>query len=376
MKTIEISKKEARQLIFNCQLLSEGKIPTTLKVIQHLSYVQIDTISVVERAHHHVVWTRNPKYKPGDINELVKKRKVFEHWSHAASYLPIKDYRFTLPLKKRFKEKAWYSKDTKLMKDVLKRITNEGPLRSKDFKNIKKGNAGWWDWKPAKNALEQLFLNGELEISYRENFQKVFDLTERVIPSAIDISVPTDSEYMQYLIVRSLRSYGIATIDEMAYLQKKPIKDLLRAEADKMFENKQICLVKVSGNSNLYYALKSAIKDFDKTSTVKTSQVNIFSPFDNLLIQRKRLSEIFGMEYNLECYVPAPKRKYGYFSLPIFKGTKPFCRIDCKVDRKKRSFTILSIHYEGKSKIIDSKLMNKLKEFAIFNQCEPTIIGI
>ena len=159
--------------------------------------MQIDTISVIERAHHHVFWTRCPKYKPSDLDSLLSSRKVFEYWSHAASYLPMKDYRYSLPLKKKFakRKSSWFPRDPQLMRLVLKRIEKEGPLRSKDFKNSQQSKrSGWWEWKPTKKALERLFLEGKLEITRREGFQKVYDLPERVIPSSTDTSFPTKKE--------------------------------------------------------------------------------------------------------------------------------------------------------------------------------------
>lgn len=132
-----ISLKEARQLILASQRLT-GPALKPIQIIEHLGYVQIDTISVIERAHHHTFWVRNPKYKPTDLDELVSSRKVFEYWSHAASFLPMKDYRYTLPMKINFRKNGWLPKDIKLMDYILRRIRSEGPLRSKDFKNTKK----------------------------------------------------------------------------------------------------------------------------------------------------------------------------------------------------------------------------------------------
>ncbi|MCJ8346368.1 winged helix DNA-binding domain-containing protein, partial [bacterium] len=227
MKKESISLKEAQALILSSQKLV-GPILSPLEIIEHLGYVQIDTISVIERAHHHVFWTRNQRYRPTDLDELVKSRKVFEYWSHAASYLPMNEYRFSLPMneyrfslpmKKAFQNSgsSWFPRDIKLMSAVLKRIQDEGALRSKDFQNIKKGNTGWWDWKPAKKALERLFLEGSLEITRRDGFQKVYDLPERVIPSSINTTLPSDTEYIQFLIERTLRHHGLANINEMAY---------------------------------------------------------------------------------------------------------------------------------------------------------------
>ena len=135
--------------------------------IARLGYVQIDTISVVERAHHHVLWTRVKNYKPEYLDTAVKEKKVFEYWFHAAAYLPINDYRFALPRMNAIKsgEKHWFDNiDKKLLRSVYRRIQAEGPLRARDFADTKSTNTGWWDWKPAKQAIEQLFMQGDLMI--------------------------------------------------------------------------------------------------------------------------------------------------------------------------------------------------------------------
>ena len=160
MKPESLSLKEAQKLILNSQYLNRAGL-SPIEVIEHLGYVQIDTISVVERAHHHVLWSRCPSYQSSDLADLVQSRKVFEYWSHAASFLPMKDYRFSLPMKREFakKESSWFPKNPRLEKFVLKRIKEEGPLRSKDFeKNKLSKKTGWWDWKPAKKALGATFL--------------------------------------------------------------------------------------------------------------------------------------------------------------------------------------------------------------------------
>lgn len=363
-----LSLKDAQNIILNSQKLV-GPILTPLKIIRHLGHVQIDTISVVERAHHHVFWTHNPSYKPTDLDKLVKSRKVFEYWSHAASYLPMNEYRFTLPMKKAFKkrENSWFPRDPKLMAAVLKRIKEEGPLRSKDFEKSKKGNTGWWDLKPAKKALEKLFLEGKLEVSKREGFQKVYDLPERVIPSSINTECPSDKDYIRFLIMRNLRHHGLSTVGEISYLKRKEIKTMVTDTIAEMLEEGDIINVKVESNEAKYYTTKKLLCN----TRAFAPKILILSPFDNFIIQRKKLSAFFNFEYQIECYVPAPKRKYGYFSLPIFYGARPLGRIDCKADRKEKKLLIKSIHCEKgvDKKYLKNKLTPKLKSFAKFNNC-------
>tara|TARA_B100000749_G_scaffold280897_1_gene280746 strand:+ start:22860 stop:23948 length:1089 start_codon:yes stop_codon:yes gene_type:complete len=346
----------------------EGMDATPLRVIRHLGYVQIDTISVVERAHHHVFWVRNNEYQPIELDRLVEKRKVFEYWSHAASYLPMQDYKYSLIRKSEFASRtsAWFPRDAKMMREILKRIEIDGPLKSSDFKQDsgRKGS-GWWDWKPAKKALERLFLEGQLEVSKREGFHKVYDLPERVLPVSTDLSTPTQQEYLRYLIRRTLGSHGIASATEIGYLQKKKIKDQIQTELEEMVLAGEVVKIKVTDLMDDYFC-------YPKTLNVKPrigSKIKIISPFDNFSIQRSKLQNLFNFDYQIECYVPEQKRKFGYFCLPIFKGAQALGRVDCKAHRKEKEFEIKSLHYEKgvDQKSIAKPLLRELTRFSRFN---------
>ena len=211
--TLTIS--QARRLALNRQGLGKkdafGRgIDAVERTIKTLRYVQIDTISVVDRAHHHVLKTRVSNYQPANLDKLLTDRKsIFEYWHHAAAYLPMEDYRFYLPLMRGYG--ASRKIDPKVAKDVLARIRTEGPLMSKDFAApAGKRSSGWWDWKPAKLAMEQLFLSGQLMVAERKGFQKCFDLTERVLPADTDTRLPVDHERARFYVTRILASQGVS----------------------------------------------------------------------------------------------------------------------------------------------------------------------
>ena len=372
MKTpsIQLSLAEARQITLQAQGLT-SPATNNLSVLQNLGYVQIDTISVIERAHHHIFWTRNAKYRPHHLDQLIETRQAFEYWSHAASFLPMKDYCYSLPLKKYFSErkKNWSTAEKRLMKKVLTQIKAEGPLRSTDFDSPAGKKNGWWDWKPAKVALERLFHCGELEVAKRTGFQKVYDLPERVIPAATQTTSPTQQEYIRYLITRTLKHYGFATVPEIAYLQKSPMRTLIAHELRKMIEGGEVVSVEVEGlKSEKYFAIPELLE----AKTTKKKVLHILSPFDNSVIQRRRLKNIFSFDYQIECYVPAKKRNFGYFCLPILYGTKFVGRLDPKADRHNGKFLIKSLHLEqGVSQDeVQEPLEKKLEAFAEFNGCE------
>lgn len=369
-----LSLEQARKLILLSQGLSfdsskkrgEDK---TLEVMNCLGYVQIDTLSVVQRAHHHTLWSRNPSYKTDHLDTLVKHKKVFEYWTHAAAYIPMKDYRFSLPRKALIKsgdQKHWYRKDTKLMGNVIDRIKVEGPLMAKDF--ISKGNKNnGWGSSPTKQALENLFIEGELMICGRRNFHKIYDLTERVVPSTIDTSMPSVQEHGDFLVFNFLKAHGIGTLNEIIYLLKS-IKNQVLDSLNRLIECKQIETITV--NNIVYYTCSESLDLLKKRLNRK--QVKILSPFDNLLIQRKRIQSLFDFNYLLECYVPAPKRQFGYFCLPILWNGQLVARADCKVDKKTLILNVINLYIEKNLKEIDSFLSYLEKElgyFASFNQC-------
>jgi uncharacterized protein YcaQ len=377
-ETIHIN--DARRIIYHSQQLTPKKKSETVnkinlyKIIEKLSYLQIDTISVVERSHHHILWSRMPGYKKEMLDELLEKDKlIFEYWSHAAAFLPMSDYKFSLIRKRSFakKNKTWRSDYKKLVKYVLDRIKSEGPLQSRDFEDKKTGDSGWWNWKPSKDALDYLFHTGELMISKRKGFQKVYDLTERVLPDFADTNIPSESEFYKYLINRSVNSNGITRKNEILYLRRVD-KRKFDIALKELLEEKIIAKISVAGIDNdFFYTSKENLEILSLKRPVKI--INILSPFDNFIIQRKRLKELFDFDYQIECYVPEAKRKYGYFCLPVMHGDKFIGRIDAKAFRDKNTFVIKNQYFENDAELkleMNRKYLNKITEFAKFNNCK------
>ncbi|MBN19918.1 MAG: hypothetical protein CL678_01430 [Bdellovibrionaceae bacterium] len=373
MKSIKISKQIAKKLVLQSQLLDQDQQRSTLAVIKKLGYIQIDSISVIERSHHHVLWSRNKSYVREELNDLMQKKKIFEYWTHAASYLPIEDYPYCLPRMNQYKDgkKHWFSSDKKMLKYVVDRIKKEGPLSSKDFKDKSK-SSGWYDWKPAKKALEQLFMDGTLMTKERRSFHKVYDLAENVLPSDLSIKTPTDREFANYLIKKQLQSLGIASVSEIAYMRGAEVKNNVKQEVVKLVEEGKVLSIFIPEIETEYFCLKNYFENFNENS--QNSNLNILSPFDNLIIQRKRLNELFDFDYQLECYLPVDKRKFGYFNLPILYKDQFVGTIDLKAHRKLKELEVLSLHMIKKNKQISKILTKKLNELSAFNQCE-TVIG-
>jgi uncharacterized protein YcaQ len=369
-----LSIDQARKLVLQSQRLPPVKqagpaIGATLSAIEHLGYVQIDTISAVQRAHHHTLWNRNPRYQLDHLDQLIECKKVFEYWSHAASYLPMRDFRQSLIVKRRIAtgdQQHWYVRDERLMKSVLKRISTDGPLMAKDFENTGKKTSVWGS-KPAKRALETLFMMGELMIAGRRNFHKIYDLTERVLPAGTDTTVPTLAEHARFLITRFLQTNGLGQPAEIAYLRKN-MKQLVSNGLQEMVAGGEVEQVRVGDET--YYALVDSFELLNKP--LARTKLKILSPFDNLVIQRKRMQVLFGFDYLIECYVPEAKRRYGYFSLPILWNGSLVARMDCKADRKDSLLHILHLAMETSLDLHEaffSALQKELVAFARFNQC-------
>ncbi|WP_137904667.1 winged helix-turn-helix domain-containing protein [Chryseobacterium sp. 2VB] len=343
-----------------------------LNALEHLGYIQIDTLSMVERAHHHTLWTRIPDFHADYLEELVEERKVFEYWFHAASYLPMKDFRNVLPQMLMIKrgESRYYNADHRVMEYVRDIIRNEGPKRARDFENESHKAGSWWNWKPAKLALERLFMQGDLMISGRVGMQKTYDLTERVLPSSIDTTEPTPLEFAEYLVKTNLRAYGFTTLKQITHLRKgNDVKKDVKKVLQTMLEEGLISQVKTEGLSSVFMLNHVLEKTFDPGN----SNIWLLSPFDNAIIHRDRIKQIFDFDFRLECYTPKEKRQYGYFCLPILFGDQFIGRVDCKAHRKEKKLELIHLHIENNTVDIGLWLkpfVETVKRFAVFNGCE------
>lgn len=379
-----LTKDEAKKMIILAQGLSQGpkkksNVVRTLKNIQQLSYIQIDTISVIERAHHHTLWSRDNTYTPDQLKKLMEQKKVFEYWTHAAAYLPIEHYRYSLPRKKLFLDGKvqWFKQTSEHLKHrelILKRIKSEGPLQSKDLEKTSKNRGGWFNHSISKQALEKLFMDGFLMVSHRSGFQKVYDLTERVLPSNIDTSMPSSQEMARYLIETSLKYQGLASEKEICYLRNAELKNSVKIELKKMILEGEVIELSVKGLKNKYYALSGQAGP--QTKEYLDGELKILSPFDSFMIQRQRVFDFFDFKYQIECYVPKVKRKYGYFTLPILYRNNLVGVIDTVADRTTRKLIVNDTYiFKNLHKDFEfqQKLQLELSSFSKFNDCDTDI---
>lgn len=389
--TVKISLSAARRLVLKAQLLDgRTKFPPgkegVAKVIETLGYVQIDTIAVAGRAHHQTIRTRRPDYNPDLLHELLARdRRIFEYWGHALSYLPMTDYRFYRSLMRRpygpYEKwgKQMFEKWGHMMSDIRRRIKDEGPLTSKDFKPPRpRPGAAPWERHPARYMLEMLFWKGELMIAERRKFARVFDLTERVLPAGTDISEPDPGQLGRFLVRRALRAYGVATATEMREHIHGASKETITSAIKELLETGEILPVSITGLDGPEYYTLGGMPDTAGRLRRSKPRLYLLSPFDNLIIQRHRIRRLFAFDYMLECYVPPGKRKYGYYVMPILWDERFVGRFDPKADRKKKILNIDRLLFEPDFAPDDSFLTAfaaALRDLADFNDCEKVKVG-
>lgn len=344
------------------------------KTLHRLGYVQIDTISVVARAHHHTFWSRVSGYREEHVNRLIGRGEAFEYWSHAAAYLPMDQYRFALPAMRAFRngEERWMrSREPRLMRRVLDRIRREGPLRARDFTERKRGATGWWDWKPAKGALEQLFMQGDLMCPRRTGLEKVYDLTERVLPRDAVTVVPTVAEHAAHLVDTTLRAHGLAAPRTFTYKiclgrRNAPTRAAVKALLQERVKSGALRSLETAGGDR-FYGLPEVL---DRRSRKPLPRVRILSPFDNSVIQRDRAARLLDFDFQLECYVTEAKRRWGYYCLPILFGDTFVGRMDCKAHRASSVFEIRHLHIDKPlAEEFDQAFCEAVRDYATFTEC-------
>jgi len=379
MNAVNLTKSQARKIIVHAAGLTKrgqfgkGK-EAVYKVIEHLGFVQVDTIYVVERAHHHAFAARVPGYRTDWLHELQAEGRIYEFLTRESGYMPMNEFRFSLPVHDSFsaKWKSLSQADINLMKKILDRISREGPLGANNFENDRVvKSSGWWDWRPSKIALERLHLTGKLLTTRKKDFHKLYDLTDNIVPGDVDKSRPTLEDFTRHLIFRSLKALGIARLKEIAWngrLVKPPVKEELR----KLIESGEVYQVEVEGLKGALYMHP----EYKKKKITIADDVFVLSPFDMLNVYRHRLRDFFNFDYQVECFVPEAKRKYGYFSLPILVGDTFVARMDSKADRKQKSFNINNLHFEPvrMSKLTTDKVCEAIRLFAKFNGCTSIIV--
>ena len=358
--TLHLSLDQARLLQLSAQGLlapprRKASAADVLAAIRRMALLQIDTISVVARSPYLVLYSRLGSYDPAWLDATLASGAVFEYWAHEACFVPQEDYRL---LRHRMLDPAqmgwkypqrWLEQHQPAVDDLLQKIRAHGPVRSADFSRSEGKGNGWWDWKPEKRHLEVLFTLGQLMVKERRHFQRVYDVAERVMPDWNDArDLPTWEEAQHDMVRNSCRALGVVKAGWVAdyYRLKRGKYDALLHQ---LADAGELIPARIEGwqhdvfiHHNLQDALQQAV-----AGQLKSTHTAALSPFDPLVWDRKRASELFGFDYRIECYTPAAKRRFGYFVLPLLHRGQLVGRMDAKAHRQQGVFEIKALYLEA-----------------------------
>lgn len=348
-----LSQDAVRGLMIAAQGLEAGKTSRATKqdvraIIRQMHILQIDSIHVVARSPYLVLWSRLGDYDPRWLDELLAEGAIFENWSHAASFLPIEDY----PLYRAgtwLSERAmkWLATEPDVVETVMSYVREHGETRASDFERTDGQKSAWFNWKDEKRALELLFYAGDLMIRKRHSFQRVYDLRERVYPEADTLPRLTPEEAHDQFVLNTIQALGVTKADWISDYFRIG-KTEINAALKRLAKQDRLMTVSVEGWKTPGYIDPGAIAQAEAASKGKIprSKTTFLSPFDPLVWDRARALDLFDFDYKIEVYTPAPKRKYGYFTLPILYDNRLIGRIDPKAHRKQGLFEVKALHLE------------------------------
>ena len=387
---MRFSRAAARTLLLAAQGLEAplGRPPTkddVLEAVRRMGVLQIDSIAVVARSPYLVLWSRLGSYEPRWLDELLAEGALFEYWAHAACLIPIEDYGLyrRLMLEGRKKTRAWFSAHPEEIGRVLGRVREAGEVRSAEFARTDGRAGGWWEWKPEKRALEHLFAAGELMISRRDpNFHRVYDLRERVLERALpgweDALAPSYREVQRTLALKAVRALGVALarwVPDYFRTPKKGIADLL----EELAQEGALLRARIESWEEPAYVHpdNAGLAEAVVSGELHPSLTTLLSPFDPVVWDRARASELFGFEYKIEVYTPAARRRYGYYSLPILDRGALVGRLDAKAHRKQALFEIRALHLEPDVPVTEdltSALAGALRGCALWHETPEFLV--
>lgn len=379
MSLPQLSLSAARHLHLAAQGLLKkprrrAKPTDILPTIQRMSLLQIDTINIVARSPYLVLFSRLGDYSPQWLDNALSRGELMEYWAHEACFLPRSDFalvrhRMLSPDNMGWKyRQEWMQEHAAEIDQLIAHIEENGPVRSADFEHPRKGASGWWEWKPHKRHLEGLFTSGKVMVVERRNFQRVYDLTHRVMPlwdDERDLLTQTAAEAL--MLENSARSLGIFRPQWLAdyYRLRQPaLGPLLDAwqREQKVIPVAVETLGEMWLHEDLFPLLAQA-----EAGKLQATHSAVLSPFDPVVWDRKCAEQLFDFTYRLECYTPAPKRQYGYFVLPLLHKGRLVGRMDAKMHRKTGVLEVIALYLEEGIKVtatLEKGLFSAISEFA------------
>ena len=360
--TILLSNAEARRIFLARQGLSAppGRLlgkEGLLQLIHDIGFVQVDSIATVERAHHQILFSRNQTYRREHLTDLLEKDgELFENWTHDASIIPSAFFRYW---KHRFRRedesiierwRKWREPGFEsAFEETYQRIVSGGAVLSRELKADDHKSGGWWNWHPNKTALEYLWRTGKVAIARRENFQKVYDLVERVLPPHHHEEHVEHDAFVDWACRSALERLGFATHGEIAafwaLISPGEAKAWVEANRDEL---RPVLVETTDGGkpraSHAFADFPANLGDIPEPP----NRLRVLSPFDPLIRDRNRTERLFGYYYRIEVFVPEPKRQYGYYVFPLLEGDRLVGRIDMKADRKAGTLDVKRLWWEPK----------------------------
>ncbi|MDA0218810.1 MAG: winged helix DNA-binding domain-containing protein [Proteobacteria bacterium] len=362
---LPVSNRDARRLVLALQGLAEPRHRRLDRqglydLIWRLGYVQLDSIATVERAHHLILFSRYRTYRPRDLERLLSRdRLVFEHWTHDACVIPSCWYRYWLPRFARrrttlmannwFRERIGEDAEGVIAR-VRDHVAENGLTRSRELSAAEEDTRSgpWWGWGPAKSALEYLWHTGEIAVARRDNFQKIYDIAERVIPAEHQGPAADEHEEREWACSAALDRLGFATQGELARYFDAFSPDVARLW---IAENRhRLMAVEIEGAPGRKPRMAWAWADVEERladAPTPLPGLRLLAPFDPIVRDRKRAEHLFGFDYRFEAFVPAPKRQYGYYVLPILEGDRLTGRADLKTDRQASTLALQGLWWEA-----------------------------
>ncbi|MEA2881257.1 MAG: uncharacterized protein QOH32_476 [Bradyrhizobium sp.] len=379
-KSVSISSTQARRIWLRAQRLDTpapfGDGPQAVPAaVTHLGYVQIDTINVIERCHHHILWSRIPAYRRAHLHQAQSIDKtVFEYWTHALSYVPSEDFRFFIPdmrLHRREGHKWFATVKPADLRKVLRLLRKDGALTIRDIDDdvlVDKEHL-WQSRKPSKRALQLAFYTGAVTISERSGMLKTYELMQRHFGWDKPPKPATRNEVSNYLLDRALRAQAIVSLDSICHLDAPAKPGVRRAIEARVRRNELVPVALERAGKQQHWARPDALETAGEAAP---EMVHILSPFDPLMIQRKRAELFFGYGHRFEAYVPKEKRVFGYFALPVLAGDDIVAAIDLKTDRKRRELLMQRWSWIGKRprKDLKRRIEQELHRFERFQLAE------
>lgn len=380
MALFRVGNTEARRLLLTTQWLSRPRNrrlsdDDLLGLVDQLGYVQVDSINTVERAHHLILFSRNQTYRQDQLVRLLEKHStLFENWTHDASIIPSKFFPYWIhrfgherdALRERWRK--WGREGFEEQSDaLLEHIREGGPVMARDFAQGRQGGTdGWWNWHPSKTALEYLWRTGELAVARREGFQKVYDLTERVIPPCFRESLLSGEEHIEWSCATALDRLGFATAGEIAAFWGGITPAEARAWCQRHLSKDIIEVLIESADSSKTRRAYARPDLPDRISRLPqpSGQIRVLSPFDPLIRDRSRTERLFDFRYRIEVFVPEAKREYGYYVFPILERDHLVGRIDMKFLRERGVLHVSGLWFEHRFQLNGTRRAKLYAELA------------